>query len=294
MISKTSLGFVPLVLLAASSIFGQGLWHPGSSGTAMTDNVYKVDGSHRKVLWTIRAGYEMSIDGAATYDNWRSTDEAPQVRISFNDTSVDLGDRDFVITGRTRLQPGYGDTVPAPVFKYELSGVEILIRLFINDDGSAHDPNDTKYYHIHATSRASETADCYSPINNYRWIVSKLENEAGHPNLVLVAPRFLRDDCAAHPYGLSWGYQYLRAEEDRILLDIHEDFTRTRFPAVTGGADEKFFLSGNSGGGQFVVWFIMGHSDKLKRVVASAPWGTAHPSDEYEWIYGTHLPFDFS
>ena len=367
----------------------------------------------------------MSVDGAATYDNWRTVDNAPQIRIDFDDTSVNLEDRDFVITGRTTLQPGYGDrfhaglcivfsandllvwgphgatdlrfrrpdaadhtqsypnnaaflkikrqgntysawysadgknwvystemttsatpiaagtilktwTVPhaetvkfdfleitnvqnepdpyvsntrygntdasAPIFRYELSGVEILLRVFVNDDGLAPDPNETKYYLIHATTLEDEDK-CYTAIKNYDWIVTKLENESRHPNMVLVAPRFLREteDCAYYPYGPNndypdgpkWGYQYLQAEEDRILLDIHEDFTRTRFPAVTEGADEKFYLSGHSGGGQFVTRFIMGHSDKLGRVVASAPWGTAYPTGDYEWVYGTYLPSDF-
>jgi hypothetical protein len=422
MINRAVVVGVSLAMIIASPCIGQGLWDPQSPGSAMTDHLYNVDGTHRQAIWSDHAGFEMSVDGQATYDNWRSVDNAPQIRIDLTATSVDLRNEDFVVTARTNLRTGhgdkfhaglcivfsandvmvwgphgatdlrlrrpdgvdisqsypnnaaflkikrigneysawysadgknwtrsgsttistapiavgtilktwtvphtetvafdfleitnvqneptsyrpnvrYGDTLPAPIFKYELSGVWILLRLFINDNGSAPDPEDTKYYLVHAATR-SGSASCYSAILNYQWIVEKLENEAGHPNMVLVAPRFLREACAPHPYGPNsgypdgptWGYQNLQAEEDWILMDIHEDFTRTRFPAPTPGNDERFFLSGHSGGGQYVSRFIMGHSDKVIRAMASAPWGTAFPTGEYEWIYGTYLPSDF-
>ena len=109
MASRLASVYAFLILCTAGFCPGAGLWDPQSPGTVMTDNVYNVDGTHRVVTWASHAGYVMAVDAAGVYDNWRTVDDAPQVRISFDDTSVDLRNRDFVITARTHLRPGYGE-----------------------------------------------------------------------------------------------------------------------------------------------------------------------------------------
>ena len=420
MTTRISSLLLALCFALAQPCLGDGLWHPDSPGTPMSEYLHNVDGVHRTATWADHAGFVLAVDAAGVYDNWRTVDEAPQVLIDLQDTSIDLRDEDFVVTVRTHIASGYGDRFHAglmvvfsandvllwgphgatdlrlrrpdganlwqthdsrtaylklkrrgsvfeawssadgktwtmagstiiaanPVavgtmlktwttphaesvafdhfeltnvqnepgayipntrygnfdasalrFVYELSGVEILMRVFVNDDGSLPEPHDTTLYAIHATG--DDNGDgCYDALRTYRRIVSILE-AGGQPNMVVVAPRFLRNNCPSpgdrHPYGypLSWGYQNLEGEDDWILLDIHEDYTRTRFPAATAGADEHFYMVGHSGGGQYVTRFAMGHADKLIAAAASSPWGTAYPTGEYEWPFGTYRPLEF-
>ncbi len=192
------------------------------------------------------------------------------------------------------VEYGVGDAGHPPIdFIYDihpnLEPIErdILLRLFIREgDVAGPSPNDRKLYMIHSQEGGSITTWERGLVPLQR-VFDMLTDPNSHPtlrtlNLLGVAPRF--------PDG--WGS--LRAEQDWILIDIHEDFVRDRFPATRevaadGGIDRKFYLLGHSAGGQFTARFVMGHAAKLHRAVASSPGSMTFPTSRYEWMWGTAL-----
>ncbi|MBP7936964.1 MAG: VCBS repeat-containing protein [Phycisphaerae bacterium] len=395
------------------------IWNPQSSGTTMTEHVYRTDADHRKIIWAEHAGFTMAVDDDDVYDNWTSADDAPQVRMSLSGDLNHLRATDFAVTVRTRLsvdygtrfhaglciafgandllvfgphgatdlrlrRPGgidhtvtfssrtaylkikrsgtvyaawyssdganwtlattttitatplhigtilktwstphsetvgfqyfdithvdneptggiysnnvrYGDTDATAVhFVYDLSGIDIMLRIFKRKAaGNTADPNNTKLYVIHGSDKTATLQ--YDSWLNYDRICDDLTGTGftyNQTNTLVVAPRFLR---TGHPYPdrLSFSYQELNGEEDWILLDVHENFVRERFPATAASTDNKFYIVGHSGGGQFVARFLMGHANKIYRAAPSSPAGTVCPTTSYNWPYGTHLPSDF-
>lgn len=174
-------------------------------------------------------------------------------------------------------------------FIFDLSGIDILFRLFIRQaDGNAGNPANKKLYLIHG---AGTTGGRYNAILTYNRITNDLlnDNESYHDvNMLCVALRYLRGE---HPYPSRAGFSYqsLRAEEDWMLMHLHEDFIRERFPADQEPTDDRFYLVGHSGGGQYVARFSMAHAKKLNKAVISSPAGYAFPFFELEWPEGILL-----
>ncbi len=193
----------------------------------------------------------------------------------------------------------------APRFVYGLSGNEILFRLYIHDIGAAGgNPYDTKLYLIHGSGRHDTTGDGVDDTYDAHLTFDRITGDVSNPantqtftdrNAVIVAPRFLWGEHPYHDYDdrPNFGYQFLRGEEDRILMDLHEDVIRFRFPADSMSTDDRFYTLGHSGGGQYVSRFVLAHADKLYRAAASSPATCAFPTYEYDWPRGISMPPEY-
>jgi len=190
----------------------------------------------------------------------------------------------------------YGETDEEALhFTYNVSGVDVLFRLMVRRaDGNRAEPNNSKFYFIHGSSHDDE-----GPFHALRWFSSicsdllRRDEESYHrANALVVAPRFPR---GRRPWPKSHGFHYqtLRGEEDRLLIDLHEDFIRERFPADRPETDDRFALMGHSGGGQFAARFAMAHPRKLYQVVVSSPATYAFPTRAVDWPLGLAISESF-
>jgi pimeloyl-ACP methyl ester carboxylesterase len=187
----------------------------------------------------------------------------------------------------------YGETDAGALhFVRNLSGVDMLVRLMAHKaSGRRVNPCNSKLYFIHGASYEAED-DPYEALHSFRRICNDLREDTqrtySKANVMVIAPRFPR---GAHPYAgrRAFHYQTLRGEEDRLLIDLHEDFIRERFPADRPEWDDQFALLGHSGGGQFAARFLMAHARKLSRAVVSSPASFALPAMDVDWPYGTRL-----
>jgi dienelactone hydrolase len=142
---------------------------------------------------------------------------------------------------------------------------DLPLEVFIRQGGAATHPFENKLYAISCMDR----------------IVDELRGSADP------AVRALDATCLA--VGMPPGQQTLRREQDRILIDVHEDYARDRF-AAPSGRDDTFLLVGQSSGGQFVARFAMCHARKLRRAVAASPHGLPFPTTLLDWPYGLTIP----
>lgn len=191
----------------------------------------------------------------------------------------------------------YGQTdADALHYIYDLSGIDLPVRLMLRRGSpGAPPPADTKLYAIHG-------ADNYDDVHHSELIFNGLCDTLGGSgmtyhtkNLLLIAPQFPYE-CLAHPHPYPdrhFSFQTLKGEEDRMLLDLHEDFIRERFPAASAATDEKFYLLGHSGGGQFTHRFLLCHAPKLYRALVSSPFGTTYPTTLYNWEIGLTVADNF-
>ncbi|UCH93438.1 MAG: hypothetical protein JSV88_24630 [Candidatus Aminicenantes bacterium] len=167
----------------------------------------------------------------------------------------------------------HGGGFPNPLsFVYDLQPSEerrrILLRIYIRQgDTTGIHPFDKKLY-----------VSGFETYNRISGMLKSSEPIINQLNLTLVAIKF------------PSGQQTLKHGHDWMLIDIHEDFIRDRFP-TSGNAvvDDKFYLTGQSAGGQFTARFAMCHAKKLVRAAAASPHGLSFPDVSIDWYPGIHI-----
>jgi len=163
-------------------------------------------------------------------------------------------------------------------FIYDLSGIDIPVNVYIRDaDGNPSNDFDRKMYVIHGSfDRIDWPMEGYR-IESFHNDIQGCNTGATPPtnalcttDVLIISPGF--NYYENHPiFGQRMQYRDLDGEEDWILIDLHENFIRERFPASTFSGDDRFFLVGSSAGGQFVNKLILTHPRKLEAAIARAP-----------------------
>ena len=388
----------------ASTVTGPTVWNPQPPGAPMTEHVLNNDGVHRQVKWAEFAGFTVSVDGQAIYDQRVGENGAPGAVIDLDKAPIHLTEMDFVLQGRVEFGSDHGDSWQAGFF-IDLDNDERLLlgpdsgtslrftraretiaengmssravslkikrrgdryvgwhswdgtvwlRLgavvsaatplaagaLLRTSGEPH-PEHVEFHYFDITHVENEP-DVFEPNRNYgrrqaerlhfaydlsgidipfevfvrrargvecepadtklytiQNIQERIENQLlgveGEPfqrrNLIAVFPHF--PGSGPHPYRSHFQYRSLWGQEDHILLDLHENYVRERFPATRSEIDDSFFLIGHSGGAQFVARFCMVHAKKLKRAVASSPGAVTYPTDEFLWPDGLKVSDHF-
>ncbi len=181
----------------------------------------------------------------------------------------------------------YADIVNAIDFVYDLSGIEIPLHVYVRDaDGVPANNFDRKMYVIHGKYDCEQwPSNCVGwPMNGYK--LSDFHAEMNHPanaaiplgntDLLIVSPAF--NYHQRHPiYRHRMQYRNLDGEEDWSLIDIHENFIREKFRAQRMSADDRFYLVGQSAGGQFVNRFVLAHPRKLEAAIVRRPGRVTFP-----------------
>jgi hypothetical protein len=245
-------------------------------------NVYTAWHSEDGEIWVRDGTFQTNrplTDIGAIVKTWGGSGSSARASFDFFDVTHVEG----VENTYFQNDPRYFSVINPIEFVYNLLGVKIPVLLYIrNSPSDSVNLYDRKMYFIHGTIRSEHEYLNGREDKMALWHRDIIRN-AGQPinqtDFFLIAPIFKQwEPWEHHPlFEDSWQYRSFKGEEDWILIDLHENFIRERFPATTLSIDDSFYLTGSSAGGQFSNRFILTHPNKLHSAITRAPGGVTFP-----------------